>query len=293
MGAIGFICPDGETTTFKRCIDNCRMSERCMSVATLKMMSDQRPNDRPPSTTELLSGTCEAYLKRTNDYYVDPQDMAFAIMGTIHHLHLENQELESNIIQEEKLQGLDITGILDFYDKDAEMLIDYKNTGSFKASKVLGMTYTMMPDPSGERYKKSGAWGQKGTFKQVKVFHRDEKLADFGDWLYQVNMYRYLLEKKGHKVKTMKLQMNVRDAGTMSALSRGVDKNIYFVDIPFVDNDKIVSYFTDKRDALLKHLEDKTIPRRCNDEESWQGKKCEKYCEVRTLCPYISGVGEH
>jgi len=91
----------------------------------------------------------------------------------------------------------------------------------------------------------------------------------------------------------MKLQMNVRDAGTMSALSRGVDKNIYFVDIPFVDNDKIVSYFTDKRDALLKHLEDKTIPRRCNDEESWQGKKCEKYCEVRTLCPYISGVGEH
>ena len=39
-------------------------------------------------------------------------------------------------------------------------------------------------------------------------------------------------QKKGHKVKAMKLQMNVRDAGTMSALSRGVDKNIYFVDIP-------------------------------------------------------------
>ena len=38
----------------------------------------------------------------------------------------------------------------------------------------------MMPDPSGERYKKSGAWGRKGAFKQVKVFHRDESKVDFG-----------------------------------------------------------------------------------------------------------------
>ena len=292
MGAVGFICPDGEEITFKRCLKECRMSERCMSVATLKMMSDQRPNDRPPSTTELLSGTCEAYLKRTEEYYVDPQDMAFAVMGTIHHLHLESQELDDNAIQEEKLEGLDITGILDFYDKDTETLIDYKNTGSFKASKVLGMTHVMMPDPSGARYKKSGAWGKKGAFKQVKVFHRDENKADFGDWLYQVNMYRYLLEKKGHKVKAMKLQMNVRDAGTHSAIARGVDKNIYFVNIPMVDNKEIVSYFTNKRDVLLEHLNTNTIPRRCNDEETWNGKKCEKYCEVRGLCPYVNGLGE-
>ena len=290
MSIIGFICPDGETTTFKRCLDTCRMSERCMSVATLKMMSDQRPKERPPSTTELLSGTCEAYLKRVKDYYVDPQNLAFAVMGTIHHLHLESQELDDNAIQEEKLEGLDITGILDFYDKDTETLIDYKNTGSFKASKVLGMTHVMMPDPSGATYKKSGSWGAKGTFKQVKVFERNENLADFGDWLYQVNMYRYLLELKGHKVKAMKLQMNIRDAGTFTAIARGVDKNIYFINIPVVDNDEIVSYFTAKRDELLKHLNSNTTPPKCTNEETWQGKKCEKYCEVRTLCPYIKGV---
>ena len=66
-------------------------------------------------------------------------------------------------------------------------------------------------------------------------------------------MYRYLLELKGHKVKAMKLQMNIRDAGTFTAIARGVDKNIYFVNIPVVDNDEIVSYFTVKRDELLKH----------------------------------------
>ena len=65
MGAIGFICPDNEVIPFERCLKKCRMSERCMSKATLKAMSEQRPDERPPSTTELLSGTCEAYLKRT------------------------------------------------------------------------------------------------------------------------------------------------------------------------------------------------------------------------------------
>jgi len=69
-------------------------------------------------------------------------------------------------------------------------------------------------------------------------------------------------------------------------------KNIYFVNIPIVDNEEIVSYFTNKRDVLLKHLDDNTIPRRCDEKETWNGKKCEKYCEVRGLCPYVNGLGE-
>lgn len=288
MGAIGFICPDNEVITFKRCLKKCRMSERCMSKATLKAMSDQRPDERPPSTTELLSGTCEAYLKRTEQYYIDPQDRAFAIMGTIHHLNLENQEVGEEILKEEKLKGLDITGILDYYDTESKTLIDYKNTGSYKASKVLGLRFKMISDPTGARYVKSGKWGRAGTLKKVKSFYEDESTSDFGDWLFQVNMYRYLLEIKGYEVKAMKLQMNVRDANTITAFSRGVKKNIYFVDIPFVDNEIILPYFTEKRDRLVEHLASRTIPEKCNEEETWNGKKCEKYCEVRTLCPYIS-----
>ena len=67
----------------------------------------------------------------------------------------------------------------------------------------------------------------------------------------------------------------------------GVKKNIYFVDIPFVDNEIILPYFTEKRDRLVEHLASRTIPGKCNEEETWNGKKCEKYCEVRTLCPHI------
>ena len=85
----------------------------------------------------------------------------------------------------------------------------------------------------------------------------------------------------------MKLQMNVRDAGTFSAKGRGVTKNIYYVDIPFVDNDIIIPYFLEKRDRLLRHLEENSTPPKCTIEETWGGKKCESYCEVRHLCPHI------
>ena len=287
MSAIGFICPDNETIKFKNCFKKCRMSERCMSVATLVAMSEQRAPNRPPSTTELLSGTCESYLKRTQDYFINPQDRAFAIMGTIHHLLLEQQEVGDNVLQEEQLEGLDITGILDFYDKESQTLIDYKNTGSFKAMRVLGIKNRLVPCPLGTRYKKSGKWGQKGTLKKVKEFYSDDNARDFGDWLYQVNMYRYMLELKGYKVKHMKLQMNIRDANTYSAKDRGINRNIYFVDIPFLDNDIIIPYFIEKRDRLLQHLKDKSTPPKCSDEETWGGKKCESYCEVRGLCPYM------
>jgi hypothetical protein len=288
MGAIGFICPDKEVIKFEDCFEHCRMSERCMSVATLKAMSEQRPDNRPPSTTELLSGTCEAFLKRTQQYFINPQERAYALMGTIHHNNLENQDLGSQHLVEEKLEGLDITGILDYYDKENEMLIDYKNTGSFKAMKVLGMTSTQVPDPTGARYKRSGKWGRAGEIKKVKQWYRDESIADFGDWLYQVNMYRYLLEQKGYRVKVMKLQMNIRDASTAMSRDRGIDRNIYFVDIPYVDDEEIVEYFTKKRDLLVSALENLRVPEMCSEAETWEGKKCESYCEVRHLCPYVA-----
>ena len=106
------------------------------------------------------------------------------------------------------------------------------------------MTHTLVPDPSGARYKRSGAWGRAGQIKQVKQWYRDESLADFGDWLLQINMYRYLLEQEGYKVRAQKLQMNIRDASTAMSRDRGIDRNIYFVDVPLVDDDELIQFYT-------------------------------------------------
>ena len=40
---------------------------------------------------------------------------------------------------------------------------------------------------------------------------------------------------------------------------------------------------------LLKALDTGSLPQQCSKEQTWDGKKCEAYCDVRHLCPYNNG----
>ena len=86
----GFKYPDGgivSTIDIKKGdVDIERMQ---VSLPTLLHMSKDRDPDRKPSTTELIQGTCQSYLQRTQDYYIYPDDNAFSLAGTLHHLKLE------------------------------------------------------------------------------------------------------------------------------------------------------------------------------------------------------------
>ena len=91
MPKIGFKYPDGTKVSLndvrERKVDIEKMG---VALPTLLHMSEQRDSNRKPSTTELLIGTCQAYLQRTVDYYENPQDNAFSLAGTIHHSKLED-----------------------------------------------------------------------------------------------------------------------------------------------------------------------------------------------------------
>ena len=288
MPGIGFKYPDGETITFEDALDNDKLDLERMGVyyTALKEMSKVRDPDRKPSVTELINGTCQAYLERTEDYYLDPQAQAFALAGTLHHKRLEDNASEEDA--EIQLEGIDITGIVDLYQESTETLIDYKNTGSFKAAKVLGLDFYLDDDPSGAGYKRSGRWGKAGTPKKVKRWWRNPEKAALEDWGWQINMYRYLLESTGKNVEKMYDQMTVRDGGLMAARDRGVDKNIYLVEVPYIHNDHLLEFFTTKRDALLESLENKKTPSKCSDVETWGGIKCQRFCSVREFCPHVS-----
>lgn len=289
MGAVGFVYPDGDKVSFEDVRKgNVDIEKMGMSLPTLLEMSKERSPDRKPSTTELLIGTCEAYLKRVKDYYIDPQERAFSLAGTLHHLKLE-QGQDDRHLKEEVLEEFDITGIADLYDKETKTLIDYKNTGAFKCSKLLGMSYTYIDNIEGKRYKTSGKWGKKGTLKKVKQWYRDESLADYGDWGWQVNWYRYLLEKQGYEVETMYIQVTLRDGGLRVAREYGLDKNIYLIKLPKYDNELLENKFITARNNLTKSLLNGNLPKKCNDEETWDGRKCQYYCEVRHLCPHNNG----
>ena len=287
MPAIGFKYPEGDTITFEDALDNNMLDINRMGVypTALREMAKQRDPDRKPSVTELLNGTCQSYLQRTTEYYLDPQDLAFSLAGTLHHNKLESNADETDA--EINVEGLDITGIVDLYDSQTKSLIDYKNTGSYKAAQVLGMEFFLEDDPSGAVYLRSGKWGKKGSPKKVKRFWSNPEKADFGDWSWQINMYRYMLESTGKQVDSMYVQMTVRDGGILAARDRGIDRNIYLVEVPYIHNDHLLEYYRDKRDRLLDALESKVTPEKCNERETWDGMKCKKYCEVRHHCPHV------
>ena len=286
----GFKYPDGERVSLEDVREgNVDIERMGIALPTLLHMSSQRDPKRKPSTTELLNGTCQAYLQRTTDYYNDPQGSAFSLAGTLHHLKLEGAADSIEYLNAEiPLEYFDITGIVDLYDSKNKTLTDYKNVGSYKISQLLGIQNYKTDHPV-DVYQKSGSWGRKGTPKKVKVFYNDPETADFGDWGWQLNFYRLLLEKNGHPVDKMFIQASVRDGGVQVATSRGVNKNIYLVEVPFIHDDHLIERFFKKRDALVHALENNELPDMCTEEETWGGNKCKNYCEVRENCPYVNG----
>ena len=283
----GFKYPDGEVVSLEKVSRGLVDVERMgVSLPTILHMSADRDPDRKPSTTELLSGTCEAYLKRVENYYIHPEDNAFALAGTLHHLKLEKSaSIEDRLASEITLESLGITGTVDLYDKETRTLVDYKFSGSYKIAKCLGIQSRYTKHPT-EVYKRSGRWGKKGTPKRVKEFYIDRDTADLEDWSWQVNFYRFLLESYGYPVDRMYIQATVRDGGLQIARDRGVDKKIYMIEVPFIDNEHLRDRFRKKRDNLLGALELGELPEECTDEEKWGGTKCESFCDVRDVCPY-------
>ena len=123
----------------------------------------------------------------------------------------------------------------------------------------------------------------------IKQWYRDEGLADFGDWGWQINWYRYLLNKSGYEVANMYIQVTLRDGGLAVARDRGLDKNIYLIEVPKYDDEVIEYKFLSARDELVKSLETGNLPQKCNDEQTWNGRKCQSYCDARYVCPYNQG----
>tara|TARA_Y100000004_G_scaffold50632_1_gene55836 strand:- start:142 stop:1035 length:894 start_codon:yes stop_codon:yes gene_type:complete len=292
----GFKYPDGDVV---RLLDvktgNVDVDRMQVSLPTLLHMSKDRDPDRKPSTTELIQGTCQSYLQRTQDYYIYPDDNAFSLAGTLHHLKLEESSstlvsnlTKSRLASEITLESLGITGTIDLYDRETNTLVDYKFSGSYKIAKCLGVQVKHGYHPT-EVYKKSGRWGKAGTPRRVKEFYIDKDTADMEDWGWQVNFYRYLLEQNGYPVDNMYVQATVRDAGLQIARERGIDKKIYMIEVPYINDEHLLDMFETKRDALLLSLDNEELPDKCTDEETWNGTKCKSYCSVRDICPYNEG----
>lgn len=281
---IGFVCPDGVNVKFEDCLKSCRMASRCLTLPTLMALAKVRTWKGVPSVTQCLKGTMEAYLQITVDHYIDPQRLAFALLGTDHHRNLERASIPAEVIGEESFKEAEITGQVDLL--EGKILTDYKTWGSFKVAKALGYYYVSVP--TGEYYK-SGA--KKGQQKFKKELRQDAEHVDMMDAIYQLNRYRIFFESAGFPIEKMQIQATVRDGNTFMATSRGVTKAIYLIDVPLVDDKIILEYFSRKGKTLVTALETKTMPADpCTKEERWDDRKCQSYCAVNFACPHGKAV---
>lgn len=272
-----FICPNQTITPIDVCMKGCPYGERCAPLSYLRMCADEREWKGKPSVTQLIRGTREAWLKIKKDYSENPQGQVFRIIGSKGHAILEKFGVDA----EHPLEWEGITGIPDELEPVNENevdLIDNKVSGSYKVAKVIGIVAV-----------DTGKRGPKGGI--IKEYHLDAETRDFGEWALQFNMYRIMVESNlSFTVRKIKVFMPVRDGNTIAAKSRGINLNFYYEEVPFLPVDEVMDYFRMKRDALLHHLEENTMPEPCTPDEAWNGNKCKDHCSVVELCkdcPYI------
>jgi len=264
MPATRFICPDGGTIKIAECLnEGCRMADdlepirRCLSLRTLRLIADQRPWRGQPSVTQLIKGTREAYLEIVSEYAIDPQDHLFRVRGTQNHdalaVYVEGDEISETRFGLEA----DVSGQPDFFDEEG-VLWDNKFWGSWKIAKSLGL--------NGDA-------------------HRGRL-----DVAIQLNAYRILAEREtGRKARCMAIEAIARDGNTWVAQKRGLTLNGYPIIINTISDHWVERYLKAKRRALLHALKHDSLPSRCRPRETWQGRKCKAYCDVREVCARIEG----
>jgi hypothetical protein len=288
---VGFICPDGERVLHADCLEKpCRMASkhpigRCKALPLLRRLAHVRQWNGKPSTTQCINGTMEAFLKVTRDYYIDPEAAIFRTMGTLTHGLLEQYATGSNELSEVKLDDMLTTGILDHFDGNDMILLDYKNSGSFKVAAALGLRQVEVPtlDAKGQQaiYKTGPRKGQPKTHKE---WHEGgiTGLAVF-DWSLQMSHYRDLLTPKlpnGWSVRKMAIQIITRDGGTSAARSRGVNL------INGMSTHWVNRYFARKAQDLTTAIRENRWEKPCKPRERWENRKCREFCEVREQCPF-------
>ncbi len=255
-----------------------------MSLPTLLAMASDRSWTGKVSASMVSSGARYYYLKQTVDYSADPQSRAFMLSGTKHHSVLEKSGRDLNALLEEYVDDDIGMGTFDYFDGD---IYDYKMVGSYAVAKH-GVFELF---PTGEFYKRDGKYGKKDDPKMEKRVV-GFSIPQTDGWAIQCNRYRMLIEAQGFEVKNMFIQATIRDGGTQVAKNRGIHKNIYTLPVPLIGDILIQQIYLEKQSKLNHAFENREIPEICNDEEKWNGIRCDRFCEVVEACKQAGGWDE-
>lgn len=289
MPAKWFICPDGERIEIDKCLSfrGCRMKERCATLPFLRLVGHEREwKGITPSAAG--NGARYLFLKATTDYAIDPNDRVWSAFGIGTHAKLSIHAYTFNVLSEEVISNREIEGIADVLEQSERKegyynLYDYKTWGSYKLMRALGGDYVELKDEDGNPIlyksgKKKGKPKKGYVMGIIKPALRNEEL--------QLNMYRILFEHNGFPIDRMVLQVIPRDGGTHIAKSRGIERNLYMIPIRRLPDIDVKEYYRSLAHAVDEAFNHGYAPR-CNEWESWDGRRCEGYCEVAEACKLL------
>lgn len=286
-----FECPDGFEIKIEECIEKCRMDGRCVSKPTLIVMARGRRRwTGKISATQGLNGTRLEYLKIKHEYAESPVSRAFALLGTFHHLKLQQAEI-GNALAEERLEDEFGFGTFDYYEAEERALYSFKTAGSYKVNRALGKKKVTKDVETGEVYKSGARKGQPKTRKE-STWSMTE--PDVFEWQMQDSRYAWMLSGMGFPVEKIYVQVTVRDFTAQTARQYGLDRQIYVIPIDVFPKDVVEEFYRTKQAELSGYLSLGMIPPPCDPRERWAeedvndletpGRRCSGYCPVWSYC---------
>ena len=297
MSAKWFKCPDDKPIEIAQCLSRCRMNTRCATQPFLRLIGYDR-EWRGVSPSAAGNGPRYLYLKAVTDFTVDPNDRVFAAIGTGTHEKLAIRDITHNVLSEERLSDSEMTGIADCLEEDDMIpgyyiLYDYKTWGSYKVAKALGIVVKKTDEPILDEKGRSVILKSGKNKGQVKTKQKTEIITDTSkidlrSEELQLNRYRIFFESYGFPLSAIFVQAIPRDGNTYIAKSRGIDRNLYMIHIRRLPDAEVLDFYRELSNEVDEAFET-GYARMCNEWESWEGRRCDGYCEVSEQCKQMGG----
>ena len=271
MPQVGFICPySGQNVEHKQCMEDCNI--QCMSQPLLMaLMREYKDEPNTFHVTELATPQQIVYLKRTQDYFVHPFNLIWAVLGTAVHTIIEGQKdripgdryvIECPFVVD--FGYAKVRGRADIYDTEAKILYDYKTIKAYKAKRLI-----------------EGEW-------------------EGEPYQWQLNFYKVL---KFYDAESLMIEAIVKD-WSKDIQEKDDIHPIERILVPIIPSGQVEAQLQAWLQAHVNNINGKATPIPCTKNDVWYQAnprskncgvplRCRDYCEVCGFCKqykdYLAG----
>jgi len=259
----GFKCLDGKCVSFTECLrrDCPGCLPRVFRLGILLKTQYRDPNEI--STTNLTSGCLrKVYWEKTRPYWAPPQKNYAALRGSLIHEILNlvaDMKYEGaselcgtintytgNLITEKRFErlvdGILLSGTIDYYDKASQELVDFKS---------LNGATTMLKEGSAR-----------------------------ADHISQANIYRYLMNYPVKRIRIIYVTMNeIFQTGEEYTITRKLkagpkQEKVALAEVPIWTDEQVLEFVRPRLQALNEALKKGKLPAGADTEHSWLCRFC-------------------